>query len=103
LDAEPFASAAPFPPSCQIEAELPDNGHESVQQPAANAKPGVAEAEFEADIPKTLRTLLGGAPVLEPSSAAAKLQKRGDKFFTGVPIPGALPDWLTEGDIAHFV
>lgn len=66
-------------------------------------KPGVAEAEFEADIPKTLRTLFGGAPVLDPASAAAKLKKKGDKFFTGVPVPGALPDWLTEGDIAHFV
>jgi hypothetical protein len=35
LETRHFCFGRPFPPSYQIEAELADIGHESVQQPAA--------------------------------------------------------------------
>src|SRR6202040_4404243 len=60
-------------------------------------KPGVAEAELEADIPKSLRmiyySISGDAPegiwfVPKPSTA---------KFLDGLIDPSTLPSWLTAG------
>ena len=70
-------------------------------------QPGVAEAEFEADIRKTLRTIYfvasGDAPeglwfIKKPSTA---------KFLDGLPdpaqAPGGTPGWLTEEDLDYYV
>src|SRR5262249_37916223 len=70
-------------------------------------QPGVAEAEFEADIRKSLRTIYyvvsGDAPeglwfVQKPATA---------KFLDGLPDParssGGLPAWLTEEDLDYYV
>jgi hypothetical protein len=62
-------------------------------------KPGVAEAELEVDIRKSLRmiyySISGDAPegiwfVPKPSTA---------KFLDGLVDPGALPSWLTAEDL----
>ena len=66
-------------------------------------KPGVAEAELEADIRKSLRITYfvasGDAPeniwfVQKPSTA---------KFLDGLPNPERLPTWLTEEDLDYYV
>jgi pimeloyl-ACP methyl ester carboxylesterase len=70
-------------------------------------QPGVAEAEFEADLRKTLRTIYsvvsGDAPeglwfIKKPATA---------KFLDGLPdpaqSPGRLPAWLTEEDLDYYV
>jgi pimeloyl-ACP methyl ester carboxylesterase len=66
-------------------------------------QPGVAEAEFEADIRKTLGTIYfvvsGDAPeglwfIKKPATA---------KFLDGLPGPELLPDWLTEEDLDYYV
>jgi epoxide hydrolase A/B len=66
-------------------------------------QPGVAEAEFEADIRKTLGTIYfvvsGDAPeglwfIKKPSTA---------KFLDGLPGPELLPGWLTEEDLDYYV
>jgi pimeloyl-ACP methyl ester carboxylesterase len=56
-------------------------------------EPGVAEAELEADIPRTMRTILAGAIELE--------RKPGDGLLTGVEVPQVLPGWLSEDDVAY--
>ncbi|WNG41551.1 alpha/beta hydrolase [Archangium violaceum] len=66
-------------------------------------EPGVAEAEFEADIPRTMRTILAGAPGFDSEALVARAKKKGDKFLTGLDTPGPLPAWLTEEDLAYFV
>ncbi len=66
-------------------------------------EPGVAEAEFEADIPRTMRTILTGIPGFDPAADAVQTKKKGDKFLTGLDTPSKLPAWLTEDDLAYFV
>ncbi|RYZ47096.1 MAG: alpha/beta hydrolase [Myxococcaceae bacterium] len=65
-------------------------------------EPGVAEAEFEADIPKSVRLILAGVPSFDPQSPVVQARKPGDGFLTGVAAPETLPSWLTEEDIAYF-
>jgi epoxide hydrolase A/B len=66
-------------------------------------QPGVAEAEFEADIRKTLGTIYfvvsGDAPeglwfIKKPATA---------KFLDGLPGLELQPDWLTEEDLDYYV
>jgi pimeloyl-ACP methyl ester carboxylesterase len=70
-------------------------------------RPGVAEAELEADIRKSLRTIYytvsGDLPVeLRPGPKPATA-----KFLDGMADPievnGKLPDWLTEEDLDYYV
>jgi pimeloyl-ACP methyl ester carboxylesterase len=65
-------------------------------------KPGVAEAELEADIRKSLRmtyfALSGDAPEglwLKPKPVSAK-------FLDGLVDPPALPPWLTAEDLDYY-
>jgi pimeloyl-ACP methyl ester carboxylesterase len=66
-------------------------------------KPGVAEAELDADVRKTLRvtyfSISGDAPegiwfVKKPASA---------KFLEGLVDPPTLPSWLTAEDLDYYV
>jgi pimeloyl-ACP methyl ester carboxylesterase len=66
-------------------------------------QPGVAEAEFEADIPKALRTIFTGPPGYDPMSPLVRAKKRSDGYLTGLDAPATLPAWLTEEDLAYFV
>ncbi len=59
-------------------------------------KPGVAEAEFERDIERTVRALLYGKGI-------SLMMKPGNGFLTEATIPPNLPSWLTEEDIAYLV
>jgi pimeloyl-ACP methyl ester carboxylesterase len=58
-------------------------------------EPGVAEAEFERDVERTFRMLSGATftPFVTP----------GGPMWDGVPVPDALPDWLTADDLAVYV
>jgi pimeloyl-ACP methyl ester carboxylesterase len=66
-------------------------------------EPGVAEAELEADIPRTMRTTLAGVPGFDTTSDIVRARKQGDGFLTGLDTPRTLPAWLTEDDLAYFV
>ncbi len=65
-------------------------------------EPGVAEAELEADIPRTVRILLAGSPGFDSQAQGVKARREGDGLLTGVEVPDTLPAWLTEADLAHF-
>ncbi len=65
-------------------------------------EPGVAETEFEADIPKTMRTILAGVAGFDTAAQAVAQKKKGDTFLTGINAPETLPGWLTEADVAFF-
>jgi len=69
---------------------------------------GPAEAELEADVERTMRTVLwggsgDGAPVRPP----APLPSAGTGFLDVIaaagPVPDDLPSWLTDGDLATYV
>jgi pimeloyl-ACP methyl ester carboxylesterase len=58
--------------------------------------PGVAEAEFERDVDRTVRTLLYGKGI-------SLMMKPGQGFLADATIPEQLPSWLTDEDITYFV
>jgi epoxide hydrolase A/B len=60
--------------------------------------PGVAEAEFERDIARTMRMVLGRG-ISEPSSMFVE---EGKGFLGKLRSDLPLPNWITEADIAHF-
>jgi pimeloyl-ACP methyl ester carboxylesterase len=68
-------------------------------------KPGVAEAELEADPKRTMRlffyALSGDAPSdLVPKLFQTKPSTQG--ALDGMPEPTTLPSWLTEEDLDHY-
>jgi len=73
-------------------------------------EPGVAEAEFERDVPTTLRKLLyaasGDAGPRLPGDGTPNpfsMVSRKDGLLAPLPLPNALPKWLTEADLQAFV
>ena len=59
-------------------------------------KPGVAEAELETDIRKSLRTTYFAVSGDTPDGAFFIKKPATAKFLDGLPDPERLPDWLTE-------
>lgn len=65
-------------------------------------QPGVAEAELERDVRRTMRVFLhaiSGEATIDP---AVWLKGRDAAFLDGLPEPKALPGWLSEGDLDFF-
>lgn len=65
-------------------------------------EPGVAEAELEADVPRTVRAILTGTPGFDVTNPAVLAKNKGEGFLAGLDVPETLPDWLTESDVAYF-
>lgn len=63
--------------------------------------PGVAEAEFEHDVARTMRIILGGRVLADPSAAMFVQEGRG--FLGHAAGDEPLPDWLSEAELGHFV
>jgi pimeloyl-ACP methyl ester carboxylesterase len=57
--------------------------------------PGVAEAEFQRDVDRTMRTLFYG-------KGLSFTLKPGEGFLSGTTIPDQLPSWLTDEDVTYF-
>ncbi|MBI5260235.1 MAG: alpha/beta hydrolase [Bradyrhizobium sp.] len=64
-------------------------------------EPGIAEAEFERDIARSMRVLLVGRGLSDPVSGL--FVKDGKGFIGDATADGPLPEWLSEADLAHFV
>jgi pimeloyl-ACP methyl ester carboxylesterase len=63
--------------------------------------PGVAEAELEADLAKTLRQTYYNA---SGADDVPRFQKKPDaKFLDGMIDPDPLPAWLTQEDLDYYV
>jgi pimeloyl-ACP methyl ester carboxylesterase len=65
-------------------------------------KPGVAEAELEADVRRSVRTFLFAASGDAPAAAFFVGKKKGAGFLDGMPEPEQLPPWLTDADVDYF-
>ncbi|MBI1238555.1 MAG: alpha/beta fold hydrolase [Alphaproteobacteria bacterium] len=64
-------------------------------------EPGVAEAEFEADIRTALKKfLILGAG--DTDLAAMPMKRPGDDLLSGLPNPDTLPAWLSERDLDFY-
>ena len=62
-------------------------------------KPGVAEAELEADVRESLRIFYYSASGDAPPGSAFVPQPRTAKLFDTMKTPPGLPPWLTEEDL----
>ncbi|PDT83029.1 epoxide hydrolase [Bradyrhizobium sp. Y36] len=62
--------------------------------------PGVAEAELERDTARTMRIVLGGRGLADPT--AAMFVQEGQGFLSHGTIEEPLPGWLSEADLAYF-
>ncbi len=94
----PHLGRGPMPPTQMLKAVFQDNWFYILYF----QEPGVAEAEFEADVRKTMRTLLAGVAGFDTAAAPVLAKKKGDKFLTGINAPEKLPAWLTEADVEFF-
>jgi pimeloyl-ACP methyl ester carboxylesterase len=72
-------------------------------------KPGVAEAELEADARASLRKILysgsGDVPRRHPpgsSPSGVGMVPRAGGFLTRMPSPAILPEWLSEADVEYY-
>lgn len=76
-------------------------------------KPGLAEAEFEADPRLTIRSMLYGASgngVAAARTATATagavpnlgMVPHGGRFLRGTAAPATLPPWLSENDVDYY-
>jgi pimeloyl-ACP methyl ester carboxylesterase len=87
----PYRARPPVPPMKALREAATTNFYWQYFQ-----KPGVAEAEFERDVERTVRALLYGKGI-------SLMMKPGQGFLTEAKIPEQLPPWLTEADITYLV
>jgi pimeloyl-ACP methyl ester carboxylesterase len=66
-------------------------------------QPGVAEAEFEADTRKTLRTIYFVISGDAPESLRFIKKTSKAKFLDGLNDPERFPSWLTDEDLDYYV
>jgi pimeloyl-ACP methyl ester carboxylesterase len=64
--------------------------------------PGLAEAELEADVRRSMRLLLYSASGDAPQGAALPQKPKEAKLLDGIQEPERLPPWLTEADLDYF-
>jgi pimeloyl-ACP methyl ester carboxylesterase len=65
-------------------------------------KPGIAEAELEADVRRSLLVLMYEGSGDAPRGSPTLLKKKGAKLLDGKPEPEKLPSWLTAADLAYY-
>ena len=94
----PFIPRGPAPPTQMMRALFGDTFFYMLYF----QEPGVADADLAADTRRTMRRLLAGmssageAPQPPPGE-----DRRG--FVDRLPEPTALPDWLSEAELDHYV
>jgi pimeloyl-ACP methyl ester carboxylesterase len=66
-------------------------------------KPGVAEAELEADIRASLRKIYYSASGDNRKLGPRPQKPADDNLLNGLPDPDPFPDWLTSADLDYYV
>jgi len=66
-------------------------------------EPGVAEAEFEADIRTSLRKIYYAGSGDSPKGMFRSDKRPDERMLDDLPDPPVLPKWLTEQDIDYYV
>jgi pimeloyl-ACP methyl ester carboxylesterase len=95
----PYFHRGPMPPTQLMRNAFGDNFFYILYF----QQPGVAEAELESDVARTMRKLLAGAIVKEgalPDPSTFANDGRG--FVERMPEPEQLPDWLTQAELDHY-
>jgi pimeloyl-ACP methyl ester carboxylesterase len=93
----PYTPRAPLPPTQLFNQVFADQFFYILYF----QEPGVAEAELEADVHKSMRLFLYTASGDAPQTSFA-IKPRGSTFLEGMPEPERLPAWLTDADLDYF-
>jgi pimeloyl-ACP methyl ester carboxylesterase len=101
----PFWSRLPVRPT----SVMPQSG-DAIFYQLYFQTPGVAEAEFERDVRRSIRSLLysasGDPPRRETAGSAGSdvgMVSRGGGFLDRLVDPASLPTWLSEEDVKFYV
>ncbi len=66
-------------------------------------QPGVAEAEMDADMARTLRMMMHNTSAAVPKDFFLQDKPAGAGLFDGMQDPGSLPPWCDEAAFAHYL
>ena len=67
-------------------------------------EPGIADAELDGDPARTMRRMMGGLRASDDHSAATRMVAPGaEGFIDRLPEPGRLPDWISQGELDHYI
>jgi pimeloyl-ACP methyl ester carboxylesterase len=66
-------------------------------------EPGLAEAEMDADIPRTLRMMMHNSSAAVPRDHFLQDKPAGAGLFEGMQDPGTLPTWCDHAAFDHYV
>ena len=91
----PFGGRSPAPPVETLKRRLGDTFFYMLYF----QKPGVAEAELEADVRESLRVFYYSSSGDAPPGSFFVPQKKTAKLFETMKAPPGLPAWLTEADL----
>lgn len=94
----PYTGRSPMPPTQLFEALFPNNFFYILYF----QKPGVAEAELEADVRRSMRTFLYAASGDAPAETGFWLKPKDATFLEAMPEPEQLPSWLSKADLDYF-
>jgi pimeloyl-ACP methyl ester carboxylesterase len=94
----PYTPRAPAPPTTIFKRMFANNFFYILYF----QKPGVAEAELEADPRRSLRLFLYSASGDAQQEGTSWLKPKDATFLQGMKDPEQLPSWLTETDLDYF-
>ncbi|HYB36205.1 MAG TPA: alpha/beta hydrolase [Mycobacterium sp.] len=67
-------------------------------------EPGVADAELGSDPARTMRRMIGGLRPPGDQGAATRMLAPGPAgFIDRLPEPAALPDWISQDELDHYI
>jgi pimeloyl-ACP methyl ester carboxylesterase len=104
----PFTPPLALPPELKLTDLMRQRAGDREYYRLYFQEPGVAEAELEADVHRTMLSMLYGiSGDYVKDGLATSLSDghfpRGKGFLDTVTLPRKLPSWLTEADLAFFV
>jgi pimeloyl-ACP methyl ester carboxylesterase len=94
----PYTGRPPMPPTQLFQAMFKDNFFYILYF----QEPGVAEAELQADVRRSMRLFLYTASGDVPLEGNFWQKPKDAKFLDGMPEPEKLPSWLREADLDYF-
>jgi pimeloyl-ACP methyl ester carboxylesterase len=94
----PYMPRSPIPPTQLMKQISPDNFFYILYF----QEPGLAEAELEADVRRSIRLVLYNASGDAPHGLRLSQKPKDARFLDGMQEPEQLPSWLTEADLDYF-
>jgi pimeloyl-ACP methyl ester carboxylesterase len=67
-------------------------------------EPGIADAELDGDPARAIRRLMGGLRTSGDEAAGMRMVAPGPEgFIDRLPEPDALPDWISQDELDHYI